>query len=409
MQNLIDEIMESDIYNESQPGVSSSTKRACGCQKCQQKQKMSFISQESILDEVLYDESEWDEFENLEFEILNIPKPGAFYSIQYKKGGLLETTGRAYNLSPGSKRLEYAKLINNHPRNRKFWIKPYNSFTRKHFPNGIISFKPIFTCFKNQRIAKKGEKKCFAYIWIPLHSNLKQPDGPSCGVPFKSKLNRSKRELEDLVFEKTSKPRIVKPRLSFFQEASNSKERNHFHCQASRLANKISAMAVPARLDPCKMRVGPTPYATGADIINEIKRSESCGGQKMEMIHIFGHGHTTRISGNFKVDGLFSSKESNSILPAGRKVTAIPASALSDNIVIVIHNCNCAKGTNNIAKELFQHLAKTLKNPSVFGHFDSGCAGRNNNWKEYSQKHPQGKLLKKLNVISPSYAENGCC
>ncbi|MCO6488581.1 MAG: hypothetical protein J5I98_09205 [Phaeodactylibacter sp.] len=412
MQYLIDEIIDTGTYSSSQ-ALLPKAQGTCSCPKCQQKRELNSPSGTRILDEILYGQSGGHEYEFEEiasdFKIFNTPRPGAFYKIQYKKGGLLETTSRAYGVGYGSIRLEYAKLINNHPRNRKFWVKPYNSFTRKHFPRGIISFRPIFTCFENQLVAKKGEKKCFANIWIPFHSNLKQPDSPSCGVPFKSKLNRSKNELEDLLFERASRLRIVKPRLSFFQEALNSQERNHFHCQASRLAKKISAMTISAKPSNCNLRVGPTPYATGADIIKEIKRANRCGGKKLEMIHIFGHGHQTRISGNFLVDGLFSSKESNSILSEGRKITAIPTSTLSDNVVIVIHNCNCARGGNNIAKELFQHLASALNNPKVFGHFNSGCAGRNNSWKEYSKKHPSGRLLKRLNTISPAYSENGCC
>jgi V8-like Glu-specific endopeptidase len=38
---------------------------------------------------------------------------------------------------------------------------------RQPIPEGIISFNPIFTCSGNQRRAKKGEKRCFARIWIP--------------------------------------------------------------------------------------------------------------------------------------------------------------------------------------------------------------------------------------------------
>jgi hypothetical protein len=103
------------------------------------------------------------------------PVPGSYYSIKYTKVGLLELAGRAYQVGSGDSRLDYAKLINNHPLNRKFWIKPYDSFTKKYFQEGVISFRPIFTCEKEQKIAGRGEKKCFAKIWIP-----KIHDSDSC-------------------------------------------------------------------------------------------------------------------------------------------------------------------------------------------------------------------------------------
>lgn len=95
------------------------------------------------------------------------PVPGQLYEIQKGKGGFLTTTSKAYGVPAGGERLKLAQKINNYPLNRKFWVQSNSSFNRKYFPEGVISFNPIFSCGENQRRAKKGEKRCFARIWIP--------------------------------------------------------------------------------------------------------------------------------------------------------------------------------------------------------------------------------------------------
>lgn len=95
------------------------------------------------------------------------PIPGRFYHIQFGKGGLLTTAGRAYGVGPGGERLRLAQRINNHPLNRKFWVQPSKSFNKKFFPNGIVAFLRRFTCDDRQRRAPSGEPRCFPTIWIP--------------------------------------------------------------------------------------------------------------------------------------------------------------------------------------------------------------------------------------------------
>jgi V8-like Glu-specific endopeptidase len=105
--------------------------------------------------------------EDLEVAPTTVPTPGRFYIIQYGKGGLLKTAEKAYKTASTAARLKRAEEINNHPENRKFWRKPGNDFERKTFPDGVIDFNPGFTCNEDQRRAAKGERKCFARIWIP--------------------------------------------------------------------------------------------------------------------------------------------------------------------------------------------------------------------------------------------------
>ncbi|RMG26253.1 MAG: hypothetical protein D6730_09525, partial [Bacteroidetes bacterium] len=134
--------------------------KGCNCTKCRSRRE----------GEAAY---QLEEYEGLEAEaaaISTIPRPGAFYKIQYQKGGLLTTAGRAYGLGAGSERLKMAQLINNHPKNRKFWIRPYNNYTRRYFPKGVISFSPRFACSFAVQQAARGEAprgRCFAHVWIP--------------------------------------------------------------------------------------------------------------------------------------------------------------------------------------------------------------------------------------------------
>jgi hypothetical protein len=99
--------------------------------------------------------------------ITTSPTPGRYYRIQYGKGGLLKTAARAYKPKSSADHLKWAQTINNHPLNRKFWKKPGNAYERKNFSKGIIDFKPVFACDKDQRVASRGEQRCFAKIWIP--------------------------------------------------------------------------------------------------------------------------------------------------------------------------------------------------------------------------------------------------
>jgi V8-like Glu-specific endopeptidase len=112
---------------------------------------------------------------SVDLPILKMPTPGRFYEIQQGKGGLETTAHKAYKTKSNSEQVERAQEINNHPLNRKFWRKPENAHEKKFYPDGIIEFSPNFTCDKDQRRAKRGEKKCFASIWIPVKEIITHP------------------------------------------------------------------------------------------------------------------------------------------------------------------------------------------------------------------------------------------
>lgn len=112
------------------------------------------------------------------------PTPGRFYQVQLGQGGLLATVGRAYNVPAGAERLRLAQRVNNHPLNQPFWVKPSKDFDKRHFPDGIISFNPIFTCELKQRYAKKGEQKCLPTIWMPPQAEAYHPElGQGISLP----------------------------------------------------------------------------------------------------------------------------------------------------------------------------------------------------------------------------------
>lgn len=214
-------------------------------------------------------------------------------------------------------------------------------------------------------------------------------------------------ELDELEAPGRARGTTVRRRLSLFQNHSTRSHRNHFHCGASRQARRIAAIASP-NSQRCQRRVGATPYDTGAGIIRSIRAAHSCLQQgRLDTIHVFSHGFPGGIPGTTAGSaGLYQGSYASVDRPAGgRTVRDVPSRLLSDNVVVVLHGCNMAAGTSNIARSLFTHLAATLANPRVYGHHNSGCAGRNNSWREYSNRHPAGRNLRSL----PNIASTGCC
>ncbi|GJL61845.1 MAG: hypothetical protein NPIRA04_04990 [Nitrospirales bacterium] len=106
-----------------------------------------------------------------QFLVSNVPVPGQFYTVQKKSSTLLTSVGKAYHVSAGAKRLKLAQKVNAHPLNRKYWVKPQSNFNKKFFPEGIISFNPIFTrTTESHLFVEKGNN--FAVIWIPIQEDI---------------------------------------------------------------------------------------------------------------------------------------------------------------------------------------------------------------------------------------------
>ena len=204
-----------------------------------------------------------------------------------------------------------------------------------------------------------------------------------------------------------TRPVIVRPRLSFFQNARETIDRNHFINGARTQAQRMQTIASPTTAE-CRRVVGPTSYDTGADIISAIEAAHACLDQRVAAVHIFSHsgpggvfGRSTGTAGLYQASATYVERSAG-----GRNVTDIPTTALADDVVFVLHGCNNAMGTDNVARSLYDHLAASpLTNPRVYGHHNTGCASRNNSWREYSNAHPMGRRL----AVIPVYASMPWC
>ncbi len=240
------------------------------------------------------------------------------------------------------------------------------------------------------------------------------PDPPpsrSCGVPDVVPELEAYLDYDFEDFETGTRARrvTVRPALCLFQNASVQSHRNHFHHQATRWARHISAFAEP-NAAACKLRVGPTQYDTGADIVRAIEATYQClGNRRVKVVHIFSHSGSYGVFGTLSSGavGMYQTAPDASSRQAGaRAIADIPTSKLAQDVVFVLHGCNQASDDDNFAHSLYDHLAAALKSPKVFGHYNSGCAGRDNSWKEYSTRFPLGR---RVGSISPHYSGSGGC
>lgn len=248
-------------------------------------------------------------------------------------------------------------------------------------------------------------------IFLPTSPGPKRlpPDGAGCGVPIRALRGEINLEAEIQQRQRVARARgRAQSRLSLFQNAPTRSHRNHFHCQAVRWAGRIAAVANPTGAD-CPRRVGATPYDTGADIIQAIENARACTGSAVTAVHIFSHSGSYGVFGSLSAGsvGLYrDGVDAASRRDGAREIADIPTAPFADNVVIVLHGCNTAKGDNSFAQRLFEHLARKLKNPIVFGHPNSGCAGRDNSWREFSDRAPRGA---RRASIAPHYSGDGCC
>lgn len=275
---------------------------------------------------------------------------------------------------------------------------------------------------RNGRLLQKGEPDFYklSQEWLRIRDQLVRPElrgghrpnytppdpQTSCAVPHRS-VSSEMEMFETLDFE-TSTPTRPNARLCLYQNAGNSSHRNHFSCQATRWARAIRAIAATTA-SPCRPRVGDSAYDTGAGIISAIQSANMCLGLPIDTIHIFGHSGNHGFFGTtFGALGLYSTPIDAASRGGGaRTVGDIPTLALSNNAVFYLHGCNTAEGTNNFAKSLYDHLAVSLTNPIVFGHYNGGCAGRDNSWKRYSNTSPNGTLIR--GGILGGFGVRNCC
>jgi hypothetical protein len=191
---------------------------------------------------------------------------------------------------------------------------------------------------------------------------------------------------------------VVRPKLCLF---ANEQSQNgaFFRNQAARWARQIGAVANPASM-ACGA-VGATPYDSGAEIVGHIGAVLFCMNfAPLDEVHVFGHSFPEGLIAPRSWAGLYrrdpvpraSGPVSIDRGAGGRLVTDINAPELADEVVFVLHGCSTAQGTQNFARDLFDHLAGVLKTPSVFGHPGSVRVGQRTSWREYSRRSPDGNL-----------------
>ena len=102
------------------------------------------------------------------------PEPGTYYRVR-RGDSLLGIAGRAFGVGPGRARLNFARLINGHPANRRYHVAPKGSFATTYFPDGIVSLLPKFSCDTRaltRQPAAAGKGRCFALLFIPPRNLL---------------------------------------------------------------------------------------------------------------------------------------------------------------------------------------------------------------------------------------------
>ncbi len=269
----------------------------------------------------------------------------------------------------------------------------------------------LTSCGERQpKASASSSRRVEIFLRTGLPGSLKPvpPDHSFCGVPANAANTQKELEYEMEELERSARVQRPQPRLCLYQNSSTSSHRNHFRCQASRWARRIAAYGSP-NAARCPRRVGPTLYDSGADIIGAIDAARRCSRRLVETVHVFSHSGSYGVFGSLSGGsvGLYSGAlDAASRTNGGRIVADVPAASLSQNVVFVLHGCNTASGTDNFARALYQHLAATLRNPRVYGHPNSGCAGRDNSWREYSGRSPNGR---RRSSIAPHYSGKGCC
>jgi hypothetical protein len=157
------------------------------------------------------------------------------------------------------------------------------------------------------------------------------------------------------------------------------------------------------------LKVGGTPYESGADIIEAILSAARCQQRKLDLVHIFSHSGFDGVYGRPWDIGLLPVVQPAARALGARSVTDIPTDALADNVTFVLHGCSTAETTDNVARALYRHLSSKLGNPRVFGHFTGVCASQDRNWREYSKRSPDGQVRLRSLVPLGLYEEGDGC
>ena len=190
-----------------------------------------------------------------------------------------------------------------------------------------------------------------------------------------------------------------RPKLSLYQDTGET-DGKFFRIQANKKAREVGTISFG--LDPeCPVRVetGSIPYKTGADIVEAVAKAYWCTGDQVKEVHIFGHSGSSGMYGvgSFISEyGLYSdTPSSEDQAMGGRAISDIPTEALAPDIVFVLHGCSAAAGDDSFAEILLKSILGTSPKAKVYGHQELGMCGRNQDWREFSSKNPEGKVKQK--------------
>lgn len=216
----------------------------------------------------------------------------------------------------------------------------------------------------------------------------------------------------------TTQPPAVapKPRLSLWQDldpmtypVNNRKtqveERMGFANLATMQAIRVQACAGVRYYGSTQFAsIGPAGYRTGEDIIEAIIRASRATSRKVDRIHVFGHSDGANgIYGEHheKQLGLYRSsfRQWRDSTPdpderRARLTDELPKHVLANNLVVVLHGCKMAAGSDSFAHELFNFLSTgspSLVGVRVFAHRSSVASEQNHDWIEFNSLHGTGK------------------
>lgn len=193
--------------------------------------------------------------------------------------------------------------------------------------------------------------------------------------------------------------RVTRPKLSLYQIDDDA--RAHFHAQAYRKAREIGAIQLDVSNEcPRYSRIGPSPYRSGAEIIELIAKAYWCTGRPLKELHIFSHGFSGGggvVAAPVERRGLVAAHVP---LTAGqrelgaRRVGDIQDEPFADDAIVVLHGCEIGHGDNSFAEQMLRHLVGTRPDVRIFAHSRSGECGRTDDWREFDRDMPDGRRIR---------------
>ncbi|MEM9267206.1 MAG: DUF4157 domain-containing protein [Cyanobacteria bacterium P01_F01_bin.13] len=186
------------------------------------------------------------------------------------------------------------------------------------------------------------------------------------------------------------------PKLSLYQADSHSAR--FFRGLATTKARQIRAIQLDTSTEcPARVRVGPTPYLSGRDIIEAIAKTYWCTGNQLKEMHIFSHGFIAGggvVATDVARRGLVSDNfhlTAEQREQGARTVSDIQAEPFASNAVVVFHGCQLGAGEDSFAEQMLRRLVGSKPNIRIFAHSTSGVCGRTRDWIEFNRRSQDGR------------------